>query len=81
MASRKRGTAPSKEEIQFLQKVGRKIGQYTAKRGKSVEHLAYEGEISKGYLYDVVKGEGNPSLIILLRVTAVLEIPLWKLLK
>lgn len=81
MPIRKRGTLPTKEESLCLQKVGRKIGQFAAKRGVSIERLAYEGEVSKGYLYDVVKGKGNPSLTILMRIATALEIPITALLK
>ena len=69
MASEKRGISPlSNHEIKLLKMVGKKITEHAANRGVSIERLAYEAGVSKGYLYDVVKGEGNPSLIILQRV-------------
>ncbi len=81
MVAHKRGTEPTQEESFCLKKLGKRIGQLTAKRGISIERLAHEGEISKGYLYDIVKGKGNPTLIILLRIASALEISLGTLLK
>lgn len=52
-----------------------------AKKGVSIERLAYEAGVSKGYLYDLVKGEGNASLLILHRVSSALDVPPWQLIK
>ena len=82
MATQKRETSPkSAQEILLFKKFGRRIGEYAARRGVSIERLAYEGGVSKGYLYDLVKGKGNPSLLILYRIASALEIPIWTLLK
>ena len=82
MAPRKRGLLPfSADESRSLKTIGRKIGEFAAQRKISVERLAYEAGVSKGYLYDIVKGKGNPSLIILFRIASALEIPPHLLLK
>lgn len=82
MAPKKRGIGPlSTHESKMLKALGSRIAELAAKRQVSIERLAYEGGVSKGYLYDVVKGQGNPSLIILLRIAEALEVPASLLLK
>lgn len=71
----------NKEEKTALKKLGRCITELAAKRGASIEKIAYEGGVSKGYLYDIVKGNGNPSLIILLRIASSLEVQVSHLFK
>lgn len=71
-----RGRSLETQEIALLKRMGRVIGEYAAKRKISVERLAYEAGVSKGYLYDIVKGKGNPSLIILHRIASTLNLPL-----
>lgn len=70
-----RGRPLETQEIRLLKRVGRTIGEYAAKRKISVEKLAYEAGVSKGYLYDIVKGIGNPSALILFRIASALNIP------
>jgi len=75
MPSKKRGIGPlSDEEKVLLRKIGQRVGEQAAKRKVSIERLAYEGDVSKGYLYDLVKGKSNPSIIILHRIASALEI-------
>ncbi|GEM_PF-467805 len=69
----------SKEERNSLKKLGRRIAELAAKRRASIEKIAYEGGVSKGYLYDIVRGNGNPSLVILLRIAEALEVKLTDL--
>lgn len=79
--SKKRKTSVrSKAEDQFIKSVGRAITARAAKRGVSIERLAYEGGISKGYAYDLIQGKGNPSLLILFRIANALDIPTSDLL-
>ncbi len=82
MLTKRKETAPkTNEEFFLLRRLGKTIGAHAAKRRVSIERLAYEGGVSKGYLYDLVKGKGNPSLVILHRIASALEIPVWMLLK
>jgi len=60
--------------------VGQSSNRHAAKRRVSIERLAYEGVVSKGYLYDLAKGVGNPSLVILLRIATALEVSITKLI-
>lgn len=81
MPPKKWAIAPTQNELRLLKKVGKRITALAAERGVSIERLAYEGGISKGYLYDLVKGQGNPTLIILQRIAEALDAPIISLLK
>lgn len=63
------------QEKRELKKLGLKICECAAKKKKSLERLAYEAGISKGYLYDIAKGTSNPSALILFRIASALNIP------
>lgn len=65
----------------LLKGLSTQISMLTAKRGISIERLAYEAGVSKGYLYDLVRGRGNPSIIILHRIADALETEISELLK
>ncbi len=67
------------QETRLLRCLGKRIVEQAAKSGKSIERLAYEAGVSKGYLYDIVKGKGNPSLVILSRIAAGLDVSLKEL--
>jgi len=70
----KRETSPkTQEEIKQIKKLGSKISEFAASKKISIERLAYEAGVSKGYLYDLVKGKGNPSVTILLRICDALD--------
>lgn len=71
----------SGEEKRQLKKFGRIIRSLSAEQKKSLERIAYEAGLSKSYFYDLVNGQGNPSLVILLKLSDILEIPLWKIFK
>jgi len=76
-----RGRPLEPHETKLLKQLGRVIGKHAAKRKISIEKLAYEAGVSKGYLYDIVKGLGNPSITILYRLSLALNITLQELLK
>lgn len=71
----------SKQEAKALKELGHKVMELAAKKKISIERLAYEADISKGYLYDIAQGQGNPSLVILLRLADALETDLREILK
>lgn len=74
MADKKKTSIRSKDEDRFTKTVGRAILARAAKRGISIERLAYESGVSKGYAYDIVQGKSNPSILILFRIAEALEI-------
>jgi len=82
MVKKPRGVAErAKEERDFLRVIGKNISSFANKREISIERLAYESGVSKGFLYDIVKGQGNPSAIFLFKIAASLEVPVQMLLK
>ncbi|MCP5464754.1 MAG: helix-turn-helix domain-containing protein [Deltaproteobacteria bacterium] len=70
----------SKSEEKFLKQLGQCIVKEANTKEISIERLAFEADISKSYLYDLVKGQANPSVVILLRVADCLGIKLSKIL-
>ena len=81
VASKSRKSLFEPKEKKLLKALGRRIGEYAAKNQVSIERLAYEAGVSKGYLYDIAKGQANPSVIILKRVSDCLDISLSELLQ
>lgn len=71
----------TRQEKLLLKGLSARISMLAAKRGISIERLAYEAGVSKGYLYDLVRGKGNPSVIILNRIAEALETEIFDLLK
>ena len=55
--------------------------EHATEKKKSLEKLAYEAGVSKGYIYEIAKGLRNPSLLVLHRIASALEMPVWKLIK
>ena len=64
----------------FLKKLGQKIVEQAGKKQTSIERLAFESDVSKSYMYGIVKGEANPSLVILLRIASCLDVSVQKIL-
>ncbi len=69
------------EEKRLLAKLGKALISTSAQKSKSLERVAYEAGVSKGYIYDIAKGKANPSILILSRLVSVFDIPLWKFMK
>ena len=69
----------TKKETELLRRIGKKIVEYTQKNGISVERLAYEAGVSKGYAYDIIKGKGNPSVLVLNKFADCLGVSLKEL--
>lgn len=78
---KKRSSERTPAEDKLLKRVGRKIAELASKNGVSLERAAYEGDVSKGYVYDLVKGKANPSLLVLSRIAASLGVKVEDLLK
>lgn len=71
----------TKAKLSFNEKLGKTLINLAAKKQTSLERVAYEAGVSKGYIYDIAKGRANPTLKTLKKITTILEIPLWKLIK
>lgn len=76
-----RGIQHAGNEKAFLKTIGKNISRMASQKGISIERLAYESGVSKGYLYDVVKGEGNPSALFLLKISESLGVTVQALIK
>lgn len=77
---KKRGLSLERDEKRLIKALGKRILEYASKRKVSIERLAYEAGVSKGYLYDLVKGNGNPSFVIMFRLASALDLPLSDLI-
>ena len=51
--------------MDIKKRLGRNVTRYAAKRKITLERLAYENQISKGYIYDIANGKANVSIEIL----------------
>ena len=69
------------DEARFLKRLGKALIAMAVQKSKSLERVAYEAGVSKGYIYDIAKGKANPSILILYRISSALEVPVWKITK
>ena len=56
--------------------IGQNILKHRQQRGLTIEGLAYENDLSKGYLSDIEKGKKIPSILMLHRISSALEVDL-----
>ncbi len=61
------------------QRVALNIIKVRKEKGYTQERLAYESDISKGYLSEVESGKKSPTVRTLAKLAEVLEVPLAKL--
>lgn len=61
--------------------LGERVRDARKRLGISQEELAFRADIDRTYVSQIERGIGNPSLIVLLRLGAVLETPLARLLR
>jgi transcriptional regulator with XRE-family HTH domain len=60
----------------LAKKLGKRISQIRRQRGMTSERLAYENDLSKGYLSDIENGKRLPSLKTLERLARALHVKL-----
>ncbi len=78
--SQKRSRERDEDEQKVLRKLGKIISALAAQRKIGLKQLAYEAEVSKGFIYDLAKGKGNPSILLLHRIAKAHDLTLSKLL-
>jgi transcriptional regulator with XRE-family HTH domain len=61
--------------------LGRAIQRFRRARGISQEDLAGESEIDRAYVGRLERGEANPTLLLLARLSRALDAPLVELLR
>ena len=64
-----------------LQLLGERIREARGRLGISQEELAFRAEIDRTYVSQIERGIGNPSLLVMLRLSTVLQAPLSRLLR
>lgn len=64
----------------LAQRIGSRITKLRQKKSLTLEKLAYENDISKGYLSDIESGKRLPSLLMLERISQALDVDIKELL-
>jgi transcriptional regulator with XRE-family HTH domain len=60
----------------LARQIGRRISKIRRQRGMTSERLAYENDISKGYLSDIENGKRVPSVTLLDQIARALDVRL-----
>lgn len=62
------------KQKKLAKRLGQNISKIRRERGMTSERLAYENDISKGYLSNIENGNRLPSLIMLLRLSDAMDV-------
>jgi transcriptional regulator with XRE-family HTH domain len=54
--------------------LGKNVRKLAAQQNISLEKLAYENDISKGYIYDIANGKANVTLTLLEKLAKALKV-------
>ena len=60
--------------------VGQNVRRLRTKKGLTQEQLAFEAKIDLTYVGGIERGERNPSLLVMVRISDALSVPVQKLL-
>lgn len=71
---RKPGSFVKPEEKKVLVKLGKRIKEARLEQGVSQEQLAAEADLHRSYMWQLEKGDKNPTLIVLTRLAKALRI-------
>ena len=66
--------------MDIRQRVGANVKRWRKEKGLSQEGLAFACELHRTYISGVERGIRNPTVVILNKIAAALEIPAWRLL-
>ena len=69
------------DDIDILSQLGRRIAYLRKSKRISLLELSIDSDISKSYLSDLECGRRNPSVMVLSRICAALEITLEELFR
>lgn len=61
--------------------VRKNITKFRTEKGYTQERLAYESEISKGYLSEIESGKKSPTVRTMVKLSKTLEVELFKFFK
>lgn len=73
-------TSPSSQDSALLA-FGQAVRAERAAQGVSQEELAFRSGIDRSYLGAIERGEQNPGLLHLVRISSALQVPLTKLME
>ena len=79
--SKKNPANRSAKETEFLKKLAKAINVLASQKKISLELMAYESGVSKGFIYDLAKVKANPSVLTLFRIAEANNLKLSKFLK
>jgi len=66
--------------MDIRRQVGLNLRHYRRQKGLSQEGLALECGLHRTYVSGVERGVRNPTVVVLARIAAALEVPAWRLL-
>ena len=69
-----------KPENKFIRDIGKRIRERRETKGWSQEQLAIEADVDNSHLGKLERGEGNPTLKLVFRISQALEIEFRDLL-
>lgn len=69
-----------KPENKFIRDIGKRIRERREAKGWSQEQLAIEAGVDNSHLGKLERGEGNPTIKLVFRITEALEIDFKNLL-
>ncbi len=69
-----------KPENKFIRNIGKRIRVLREEKGWSQERLAIEADVDNSHLGKLERGEGNPTLKLVFRISRALEVDFQDLL-
>lgn len=67
--------------MDLRKRLAQNLKRYRNERGWSQEQLAFECGLHRTYISGVERGIRNPTILVLEKIAACLEVPAWRLLK
>jgi len=64
--------------MDIKQRVGMRVKALSDKSGLSIKHLAWDSELDPTYMYSVIRGERNISLISIQKISTACGISVWE---
>lgn len=68
-----------KEKSEVQKKFGKKLAEVRTQKGITQEKLAFDIGVDRTYISYIERGQRNPSLYLIWRLSQLLQVPLMKL--
>jgi transcriptional regulator with XRE-family HTH domain len=65
----------------YADRLERNIRKLVKKRGQTMESVALESGLSRGYFFDILMGRRSPSLVSMGKIATALKVDLTELLR